>query len=238
MPDPETRDEPATIGDNSPRAKSPVTALHGERVDPDKVMELLDPVQDERVTFIVELYGMSYTKRAIIMAFRKQYGLSLEQTYRYIRIAEWRIKEESEGTPKEKVQQAMNRVKTITRKALQAADHRAAIVAEQHLEKLQGILVEPKVQINLNEPLVQTIIEKVAIVLEENVAKNQPELYDKIVGQLAAMTADDPGTSNGTDPTLSPAAPLSSQPDRSGPTVNGQPGEQASAEPSAGQAAG
>lgn len=108
--------------------------------DPDKQIELLDPKQEERVVFLIELYGQAYTKRAIIFAFRTRYSLSLEHTYRYLRIAEHRIKEESEGTSRQKVQQAINRVKTIVRKAHAMNDFRAAIVAEKHLEILQGVL--------------------------------------------------------------------------------------------------
>ena len=108
--------------------------------DVDKQIELLDPLQEERVIFLIELYGKAYTKRAIIWAFRDRYKLSLEHTYRYLKIAEHRIMEESAGTSRQKVQQAVNRVKTIVRQAQEVKDFRAAIVAEKHLEELQGIL--------------------------------------------------------------------------------------------------
>ena len=110
--------------------------------DPEKQLETLAPDYEERVCFIVELYGMAYTKRAVIYAFRQKYSLSLEQTYRYIRIAEWRIAEDAQGTRKEKVQQAINRVKTTIRQAKSAKDFRAAHVAEQYLDKLLGIQAE------------------------------------------------------------------------------------------------
>ncbi len=134
----------ATAGDNDipvqPAVENVVTNLNGERLnDPDKQLEPMDPEQEARVVFIIELYGMAYTKRAVILAFRKKYGLSLEQTYRYIRIAEWRIKEESEGTAKEKVQQAINRVKTTVRQAKASGDYRAAHLAEKYLDQLMGI---------------------------------------------------------------------------------------------------
>ena len=107
--------------------------------DPSKQIELLDPDQEERVCFIVELYGMAYTKRAVILGFRKKYGLSLEHTYRHIRIAEWRIKEDSEGTMKQKVQQSINRVKNTVRQAKASGDYRAAHLAEKYLDQLMGI---------------------------------------------------------------------------------------------------
>jgi len=107
--------------------------------DPAKQIELLDPYMEERVVFMVEMFGESFTKRAIILAFRKQYGLSLEQTYRYLRIAEFRMKENIEEDNRKALAKAANSTETIIRKAIQDKDYRAALAARAYRDKLVGL---------------------------------------------------------------------------------------------------
>lgn len=118
-------------------AKLPKSKDKGEAATPPP--EVVDPVERERVEFVIECWARGYRNRQISRLFQAKYDMHEATAYRYMEKARAEIAEVTADSRENLIALSANRMDTVIRKCMARKDFQSVIRASQHRDNVLGL---------------------------------------------------------------------------------------------------